>query len=246
MSHFMSWPKRLEKLNTLQLWCWSYLHRFRSVAEVDVIQTADRVTRLVCVGTVPPYLGPRRWPWTWKTTVLFTNNAAEMVQNDPTDSNCGWPFAALFVISPSFFYLLMWKPPNDLIMWTWCVTFGKTVVMFVVCSHYILETELQISDYKATESQWQTAVNVLPVVVATMLMSVWTDSISCACCLCRAVLLLLATLSCLSKASMAAIWVLTTDWETNIHSCWTTFSWPQTSYIMFRIVSVYISQLRLK
>lgn len=86
----------------------------------------------------------------------------------------------------------------------------------------------------------------VPVVVATMLMSVWTDSISCACCLCRAVLLLLATLSCLSKASMAAIWVLTTDWETNIHSCWTTFSWPQTSYITFMTVSVYISQLRLK
>lgn len=45
----------------------------------------------------------------------------------------------------------------------------------------------------------------VPVVVATMLMSVWTDSISWACCLCRAVLLLLATLSCRSKDSMAAI-----------------------------------------
>lgn len=44
-----------------------------------------------------------------------------------------------------------------------------------------------------------------PVVLATMLIRLCMDSISCACCLCRAVLLLLATLSCLSKESMAAI-----------------------------------------
>lgn len=49
-----------------------------------------------------------------------------------------------------------------------------------------------------------------------MLMSVWTDSISWACCLCRAVLLLLATLSCRSRDWMAAICVLTTVCDTNI------------------------------
>lgn len=144
-----------------------------------------------------------------------------------------------FVITPSYFHLLMGNSANNV-----NVMCGKTLDVFVVCRHDILETELQIF-WKLLRANKNMS-ECVPVVVATMLMSVWTDSISCACCLCRAVLLLLATLSCLSKASMAAIWVLTTDWETNIHSCWTTFSWPQTSYITFMTVSVYISQLRLK
>lgn len=153
------------------------------------------------------------------------------------------------VITPSYFHLLMGNSATNHIMWTWCVTFGKNVVkpwtylwfadmIFWRLSCKYSNTKLLKANKNMSEY--------VPVVVATMLMSVWTDSISCACCLCRAVLLLLATLSCLSKASMAAIWVLTTDWETNIHSCWTTFSWPQTSYITFMTVSVYISQLRLK
>lgn len=64
----------------------------------------------------------------------------------------------------------------------------------------------------------------VPVVLATMLRSVWTDSISCVCCLCRAVLLVLATLSRLSKDSMAAIWVLMTDWaRKKFHCCLSIF-----------------------
>lgn len=43
--------------------CGLYLHRFRAVADVDVIQTADRVSRLVNIRTVPPHLDLWRRPW---------------------------------------------------------------------------------------------------------------------------------------------------------------------------------------
>lgn len=39
-----------------ELRCGSYLHRLRAVADVDVIQTADRVTGLVNICAVPPQL----------------------------------------------------------------------------------------------------------------------------------------------------------------------------------------------
>lgn len=41
----------------------SYLHRFRPVPDIDVIQTADRVTGLVNICAVPPHVVLRRRPW---------------------------------------------------------------------------------------------------------------------------------------------------------------------------------------
>lgn len=48
--------------------CGLYLHRFRAVADVDVIQTADRVSGLVNICTVPPHLDLWRRPWKYAVT----------------------------------------------------------------------------------------------------------------------------------------------------------------------------------
>ncbi len=44
----------------LRLRCLLYRHRFRSVPDVDVIETTDGVTGLVSICTVPPHVAARR------------------------------------------------------------------------------------------------------------------------------------------------------------------------------------------